>query len=188
LVAEPTSPTTSPSTEPTSGAAAVASENPVAPENNPPGDIPDNLAFVMYRNAAGKYSISHPEGWAETANGSTVTFTDKLNSVHVEVGSLTSPPTVTAARSGEVPSLEKSQPAFELKDVSAFKVGGADGVKIVYRRNSAPDPVTGRQYRDEVERYLLVKGGRELIVELSGPVGADNVDAYHQMLSDLAFA
>jgi hypothetical protein len=58
----------------------------------------------------------------------------------------------------------------------------------VYRRNSAPDPVTGRQLRDEVERYELVSGGREVIMELFGPVGADNVDAYHTMITSLRFA
>jgi hypothetical protein len=58
-------------------------------------------------------------------------------------------------------------------------------VRIVYRRNSAPDPVTGRQYRDEVERYELVAGGREIVIELFGPVGADNVDAYRTMVQSL---
>ena len=60
-------------------------------------------------------------------------------------------------------------------------------MKIVYRRNSAPGNVAGRQYRDEVERYELVSGGRELIVELFGPVGADNVDAYRTMVDSLRF-
>ena len=61
-------------------------------------------------------------------------------------------------------------------------------MRIVYRRNSAPDPVTGRKYRDEVERYELVSGGREVIVELFGPVGSDNVDAYRTMISSLRLA
>ena len=169
-------------------AAAVPSEDPVAAEDNPPGDIPDDLAFVRYRNSAGHYSITHPEGWAETEKGSTVTFTDKLNSVHVEVGDRTSPATAAGARKSDVPALRAAQPAFELRDVTTFSAHGASGVKIVYRRNSAPDPLTDRQYRDEVERYCLVLDGRELVVELSGPVGADNVDAYRTMIADLTFS
>ena len=43
--------------------------------------------------------------------------------------------------------------------------------------------MTGRQYRDEVERYELVCGGREVVMELYGPVGADNVDAYRTMIA-----
>ena len=70
-----------------------------------------------------------------------------------------------------------------LKDAVTTPAG--KGVRIVYRRNSAPDPVTGRQYRDEVERYELVSAGREVIMELFGPVGADNVDAYKTMISSL---
>jgi hypothetical protein len=174
-----------PATSAPSGAAAA--EDPVQAENNPPGDIPDNLAFVRYSNKVGHYSFTHPEGWAQTASGGTVTFTDKLNGVHIEIGTQTTAPTVSSAEKTDVPALRTGQAAFELRKVSAFSVNGASGVKIVYRRNSEPDAVTGRQYRDEVERYALVKNGRELIVELYGPVGADNVDAYKTMLESLNF-
>lgn len=168
--------------------AAVTAQDPVAAEDNPPGDIPDNLAFVMYRNEAGRYEFTHPEGWTERANGPSVLFTDKLNGVQVTLGTRSAPADEQAARATDVPALEGSQPAFELRTVSTVSVGSARGVKIVYRRNSEPDDVTGRQYRDEVERYELVSGGRELVVELFGPVGADNVDAYRTMIESLRFA
>lgn len=167
---------------------AVPAEGPVAAEDNPPGDIPDNLAFVAYRNVAGRYSFTHPEGWAETQDGSRVVFTDKLNGVQVQVGTRSAAASAQQAKGQDVPALQRSQPAFELRSVSAVTVGTAQGVRIVYRRNSEPDPVTGRQYRDEVERYALVSGGRELIVELYGPVGADNIDAYKTMIESLRFA
>jgi hypothetical protein len=157
----------------------------VPAEKNPPGDIPDNIAFVRYANATGKYSFTHPEGWAETTRGSTVTFTDKLNGVQVQLGKLMAAPTVASARQQDVPALTSSQAAFELRNVTAVTEPGGSGVRIVYRRNSAPDAVTGRQYRDEVERYELVTAGREVIVELFGPVGSDNVDAYRTMISSL---
>ncbi len=160
-------------------------QTPVAAESNPPGDIPDNLAFVPYRNAAGGYSFTHPEGWTRSETGASVTLTDKLNGVSVAPGALTAPPTVQSAAVADVPQLQAAQPAFELRTTAAASSPAGTGVRIVYRRNSAPDPVTGRVYRDEVERYELVSGGRELVMELYGPVGADNVDAYRTMLASL---
>jgi hypothetical protein len=167
------------------GAASGGAQKAVPAENNPPGDIPDNIAFVSYTNTAGRYTFKHPEGWSETTKTSTVTFTDKLNGVQAMTGTQTTAPTVASANQQDVPALTGSQAAFELRSVTAAKVPAGQGVKIVYRRNSAPDPVTGRQYRDEVDRYEVVSGGREVIVELFGPVGADNVDAYQTMISSL---
>jgi hypothetical protein len=170
--------------QPTKGA-PTAAQTAVPAEQNPPGDIPDNLAFVAYGNSAGHYLFHHPEGWAQTTNGSSVTFTDKLNGVLVTVASDTSAPTAAVAKQRDVPQLTKTQPAFELRSVQAVTEPGGTGVKIVYRRNSAPDQVTGRQYRDEVERYELVGHGHAVVIELFGPVGADNVDAYRTMVQSL---
>ncbi len=165
-----------------------AGQSPVSAENAPPGDIPDNLAFVRYTDASGHYSFTHPEGWAQTGHGTTVLFTSKLNGVQAQPGTATTPPTVDGAKARDVPALQGSQAAFELKSVTATTVPGGSGVLIVYRRNSAPDPVTGRQYRDEVQRYDLVHAGHEVIVELFGPVGADNVDAHRTMIQSLTIA
>lgn len=173
------------STAASSSAPSSDGQTPVPAESNPPGDIPDNIAFVPYTNAGGHYRFTHPEGWLEQTKGASVTFTDKLNGVFVQPGTLTTPPTVSSAKSTDVPALQRSQAAFELRGVSSVSVPFGKGVRIVYRRNSAPDQVTGRQYRDEVERYELVSGGHEVIVELFGPVGADNVDAYRTMVQSL---
>ena len=176
---------TTASTAPSSSSSAAGGGAAVPVEKNPPGDIPDNIAFVAYTNTAGRYTFTHPEGWSETTRTSTVTFTDKLNGVQVMTGTATAAPTVASANQTDVPALKSSQAAFELRDVKAVAVPGGKGVRIVYRRNSAPDPVTGRQYRDEVERYEIVSGGREVVMELFGPVGADNVDAYKTMIDSL---
>ena len=175
------------STPPSPGPAAVsgAGQSAVPVEKNPPGDIPDNVAYVAYTNAVGKYTFTHPEGWAEATKGSAVTYTDKLNGVQVWLGKLTTAPTVDSAKQQDVPALRSSQAAFELRTVAAATLPAGTGVRIVYRRNSAPDPVTGRQYRDEVERYELVSHQREVIVELFGAVGSDNVDAYKTMITSL---
>jgi hypothetical protein len=187
LPASPGSSESASSAGPASAAAGTSSpaQAAVPAEKNPPGDIPDNLAFISYTNTAGRYRFTHPEGWAETTRASTVTFTDKLNGVQAMIGTATSVPTSASARQQDVPALARSQAAFELRDATDVTVPAGHGVKIVYRRNSAPDEVTGRQYRDEVERYEIVSGGREVIMELFGPVGADNVDAYKTMITSL---
>lgn len=154
-------------------------------ESNPPGDIPDNVAYVPYRNATGHYTFTHPEGWAETPRSSGVLYTDKLNGVLVQLGKATSAPTLDRAKSDDVPALSRSQAAFELRGATAVTVPAGPGVRIIYRRNSPPDAVTGRQYRDEVERYEIFTGGHEIVMELFGPVGSDNVDAYRTMIQSL---
>jgi hypothetical protein len=174
-----------PSPTDSSGVPAGDTQAPVPAEKNPPGDIPDNIAFVGYTNTAGRYRFTHPEGWAEKTRDTTVTFTDKLNGVQAMVGTATTAPTVDSAKQQDVATLTAGQAAFELRGVNAVTLPAGKGVRVVYRRNSAPDPVTGRQYRDEVERYELVSLGREVIVELFGPVGADNVDAYKTMITSL---
>jgi len=184
VIALPTSSAPSPSSS-ASPSPAARHETPVPAEHNPPGDIPDNLAFVAYSNAAGRYRFTHPEGWAEQTHGADVLFTDKLNGVTATTGTATSPPTAASARQQDVPALQSSQAAFELRTITTVTGPAGSGVRIVYRRNSSPDPVTGRQYRDEVERYELVNHGREVVLELYGPVGADNVDAYRTMVQSL---
>jgi hypothetical protein len=173
---------------PPSSSAAAPTQTPVSAESNPPGDIPDNLAYVPFTSAAGHYRFDHPEGWAEQAGGTRALFTDKLNGVLADVGTAKTPPTVSSAKSDDVPRLSSTQPAFELRGITAVTMPGGSGVRIVYRRNSEPDAVTGRQYRDEVERYELVSHGHEVVLEMYGPVGADNVDAYRTMVRSLRIA
>jgi hypothetical protein len=181
-------PTASPTPTFTSSAPTstpLASQKPVPAESNPPGDIPDGLAFVSYGNAAGHYRFVHPEGWAEVEHGATVRFTDKLNGVAATVVPSSQAPSVASAKRDDVPRLRSTMPAFELRSVSSVTLPGGPAVLIVFRRNSDPDPVTGRQYRDEVREFLLWRNGSELRFDLFGPVGADNVDAYRTMSNSL---
>lgn len=154
-------------------------------ESNPPGDIPDNLAFVGYRSRAGGYAFTHPEGWARTGSGVRVTFTDKLNGVSVTSLTAAQAPTIASVRSTDVPRLQASVPAFRLRAIAAVTVPAGRGVRIVFRRNSAPNQVTGKVYRDEVEEYVVYAHGRLVRMDLYGPVGADNVDAYRTMSQSL---
>ncbi|MCW2594049.1 MAG: hypothetical protein JWQ86_6476, partial [Mycobacterium sp.] len=50
----------------------------VAPEQNPVGDIPDTQVYVPYGPPSQLFTVSVPEGWAQTNDGSATVFTDKL--------------------------------------------------------------------------------------------------------------
>ncbi len=171
-----------------SPSAGVPSQQAAPVEKNPPGDIPDNIAYVSYRNPAGRYTFKHPEGWASVVKGASVTFTDKLNGVNASPGLQRSAPTVAAANAQDVPELRATQPAFEQRRVTPAALLAGSGVLIVYHRNSAPDPVTGKVFRDEVQRYEIYGNGHEVILELFGPVGSDNVDPYRIMAQSLRLA
>jgi hypothetical protein len=41
--------------------------------------------------------------------------------------------------------------------------------------------VTGRSVRDDVEMYVFWKNGTEVVLGLSGPHGADNVDPWRMI-------
>lgn len=164
---------------------AAPTAKPVPVESNPPGDIPDNLAFVRYANGPGHYSFTHPEGWARTGSGTAVVFTDKLNGVAAESLAANQAPTVATARSQDVPRLRRSVPAFQLRSITGVSLPAGRGTHIVFRRNSDPNPVTGKVYRDEVEEYDVFSAGHLVRLDLFGPVGADNVDAYRTMAQSL---
>ncbi|SNS74569.1 hypothetical protein [Actinomadura mexicana] len=149
---------------------------PVETESNPPGDIPDNTAFVPFRPAGGRYEVTVPEGWARTGLPTGAGFTDKLNSVRVEVVPASTAPTVRSARDSEAPKIKATKMTVVRADSVQRKGGTA--VRLVYRFDSAPDPVTGKVVRDEAERYEFFKAGHEAVLTLSGPVGADNVDPW----------
>ena len=183
--ATPSTTAAAPSRAASTSAAPAKSVAPVPVESNPPGDIPDNLAFVRYANPAGGYSFTHPEGWARTVSGTRVRFTDKLNGVTVESLAATRAPTPSTARTDDVARLQGSVPAFQLRSVASVRLPAGRGVHLVFRRNSAPDSVTGKVYRDEVEEYDVFGHGRLVRMDLYGPVGADNVDAYRTMSQSL---
>ena len=161
--------------------AKTTQPGPVATESNPPGDIPDNQAFVAYVSTTGGFTVKVPEGWARTTSGTTVVFTDKLNSVRVEESTSASAPTVASATSADVAALKAAQPQFQLKAVTTFTRPGGTGVLITYLTDSAPDPVTNKVVRDAVERYVFWKSGRLVVLSLVGPVNADNVDPWRKV-------
>ncbi len=161
-----------------------AKQSPAAVEKAPPGDIPDNIAYVAYTNTAGRYTFMHPEGWASVVQGPAVTFTDKLNGISATSRAANAAPTVASAKT-ELVALQATQPAFEFRSMKPVALPAGTGVLIVFRRNSTPDQVTGKVFRDEVQRYEIYRGGREVILDLFGAVGSDNVDPYRKISQSL---
>jgi hypothetical protein len=61
-------------------------------------------------------------------------------------------------------------------------VKGKRQVKTTLSRQGPPNPVTGKRPKLMVDHYELAKPGKRAVVELSTPVGVDNVDAYRLMI------
>jgi hypothetical protein len=142
------------------GSSSSSAPNPNATEKSPPGDIPDNQVYVRYHPPGAHFSIKVPEGWGRSQVRGAVTFTDKLNIVAM-----------------------RERPAAGRATGTPLKRAG----QIAYRTRSLaktrPNPVTGKTTTDAVERYLYDHAGHRLVLTLSGPKGADNVDPW-RIVSD----
>ncbi len=155
-------------------------EKAVAPEKNPPGDIPDTQVFITYRSAAG-YALKVPEGWARSDNGTNVRFVDKLDAVQVTI--MQAPPKLNLAwvKDSYIPALEKRGRAVIVNNVRLVTLPGGRAFRIAYADNSEPNAVTGKQVRLEHNLYLFEYGGKLAALNLSAPYGADNVDQWRLM-------
>jgi hypothetical protein len=162
--------------------------DPNAPEVNEAGDIPDDQVFVPYAVPSGLFSLKVPEGWARTEDGTAVTFTDKLNTIRMETAAAPQAPTVASATADEVPAIESAATAYEAGEVSQVDRTGGPAVLITYRADGEPDPVTGRRTHQDVERYEFWDNGTEVVLTLSGPQGADNVDPWRIVTDSFAFS
>ncbi|MFI8793239.1 hypothetical protein [Streptomyces sp. NPDC055105] len=169
----------------TSGSGGGAQPNPAPTESNPPGDIPDNQVYVVFRPARGfsSFTVKVPEGWARTEKGPATVFTDKLNTVRVTTTSTTAAPTTGSVTSTVVPQLRSQVPKFAHPKVSEVQRHSGRVVRLTYQGDSAKDPVTGKVVRDAFERYAFYRQGHEVDLTLSGPAGADNVDPW-RIVSD----
>ncbi len=168
---------TSPSGTPTSPSA------PHATEFNPPGDIPDNAVFVDHTAPGSRVHFTVPEGWAMARSGPVTTFTDKYNSISIEVRRRASAPTVASAHKEDVPELQSSVANFALGDITMVTRQHGSAVHLAYQLDSAPNPVTDKVVRDAAERFEFWHAGEEAILTLTGPENADNVDPW-QIVSD----
>jgi hypothetical protein len=156
---------------------AMAAERAVAPEKNPPGDIPDTQAFVAFKSPAG-FSVKAPEGWARTERNNGVRFADKYNAVDIDISAAAALPSVASVKSGQAAELVKTGRAVKIKTIKNVKLPAGPAVLIVYQSNSEPNPVTNKQLRLEANRYLVFRNGKLAAIDLAAPLGADNVDQW----------
>jgi hypothetical protein len=174
-----------------SSSSSSSSSKPTSPnakEVSPNGDIPDNQAYVPYSPPGADYTVKVPEGWARTIKGGAVTFTDKLNSIRMEERSAQAAPNAAAAKRAEVPRLKQTVKGFQSPKVSTVKRSSGPGVRISYLADAQADPVTQRTGTNAVERYLFSRNGKQVVLTLSGPKGADNVDPWKIVTDSLHWA
>lgn len=164
-------------------AAIKPTETAVAPEVNPPGDIPDSQQFVSYSNSAGGYKLDIPEGWARTENGGSASFVSKFDGVKVDIAPSAPPaaPTATSVRANEAKAIQTSGKAVTITNVSDVSLPGGKAVVVKYTSNSETNPVTNKQVRLENETYVFSKNGKEAMLTVWAPQGADNVDQWQRM-------
>jgi hypothetical protein len=159
---------------------AVAQETAIAPEKNPPGDIPDSQVFIQYKSPLG-FSIEVPEGWSRQERVDGARFSDKYNIIDLAVSKTDQAPNAALASTREAVELKKTGHAVEMKSVKEMKLKSGPAVLISYASNSDPNPVTNKQIRLEHDRYLMFKSGTLVSLDLSAPLGADNVDQWQLM-------
>ena len=163
------------------GAPISSTESAVAPEVNPPGDIPDSQAFVNYENTSGGYQLETPEGWARTEAGSGVKFINKFDGVSVAIARVGAAPTLASARANEAKQIQTKGRAVTITGISEANLPAGKAIVIKYTSNSEPNPVTKRQIRLENVAYLFQQNGKEATLTVWAPKGADNVDQWNRM-------
>jgi hypothetical protein len=172
-------------TAPSGSGAGSSTLTAPAPETNPAGDIPDNQAFVPFTPPTGLFTVSVPEGWARSTDGGATIFTDKLNTVRIETRARATAPNSQSVSVDELPAIAASTPGYLPGTVTAVQRKAGQVMLITYQGASPPDPVTGKTGTDAIERYEFWRDGREVILTLSGPVGADNVDPWRTITDSL---
>jgi hypothetical protein len=155
-------------------------------ESIPPGDLPDQVAWIHPPTTAGHFQIDVPEGWGRSQpEPTTFVYRDNgmFNTIEVGWKTASSAPTVASAKSNEVPPLRQQYQgsAFQLESVTQVSLMAGSAVLIKYLVNSPPNPTTGKQERDEVVRYELFRNGVEAIFALSSIVNQDTTDFYNHV-------
>jgi len=150
-------------------------------ESAPPGDIPDNQAFVTYAAPDRAYSLQVPEGWAMTHDAAAVLFTDKYNSIRIEAHPAASQPTIDSVRATELAAVKAAAQGYLPGEVKMVQRSSGPAILVTYRADSAANSVTGKVAVEAVERYEFWRGGTEVVLTLAAPVGSDNVDPWRKV-------
>lgn len=149
-----------------------------AEESNPPADIPDNQAFVLYTAADHSFTMKYPEGWERTDSSANVMFSDKFNNITVAPHQGFYQPREAYARTVEVPEIAASTPGFVPGTISTVQLPAGPVVLITYQGASPPSPITGKSIKQDLQRYEFANAGRGVVVTLSAPAGSDTVDPW----------
>ncbi len=120
-------------------------------------------------------------------SGPNVSLSSKLSSLAVDIASATSAPTVDSVTANELPVVGAQVEAFEKVSVESVDLPSGKAVRIRYRANSAPDAVTGKKVRLEVDRYEIYRNGKLAALSLSAAAGSDNVDVWNQISSSFTW-
>jgi hypothetical protein len=163
------------------GSSAPRAASPKAPEVSPAGDIPDNQAYVPYVLPGAGVTVKVPEGWSRNSAGGAVTFTDKLNAIRVETVKAAAAPTVR-----DVARAERARVGATAR-VSTVRRRAGTAIRTTYLAAAKANAVTGKAGRDAVERYVFFHAGTDLVLTLSGPKGADNVDPWKIVTDSVQF-
>jgi hypothetical protein len=158
----------------------ATAEQPLKPEKNPPGDIPDSQVFVRYSSPLG-FNFKVPEGWARKDLSDGAAFVDKYGVITVTESDAGSAPDAAAAKQTLVPAIEKNARAVTVKKIRAVKLPAGAAVLISYDSNSDANAVTNKAIRLENDRYYLWKDGKLVSLNFSAPAGADNADQWDMM-------
>ena len=168
------------------GAPLAPQQQPLVAEKNPPGDIPDNQAFVAFKSPLG-FSIKVPEGWARREGPVTVSFIDKYNALQVVVALRAAAPTMASLKANEIADLEKSPKAVRVASVKQVALPAGPAFIVHYSANSDPNPVTNKAIRLDAANYYFWKAGKLATLTVLAPAGADNTDQWQLMAKSFAW-
>lgn len=152
---------------------------PAVVETNPPGDIPDNQAFVPYAGAG--FTVTIPEGWARSSAGSSVVFSDKYNSIKISSAPAAQAPTPATVQAVDLPKIKAASQGYVAGTVATVQRTAGPAVLATYHAYSAVNPVTGKVADEAVERYTFWRAGKSVTLTLAAPVGSDNVDPWRKV-------
>jgi hypothetical protein len=87
-------------------------------------------------------------------------------------------PTVASVTQTDVPAVKAAAKNFQPGTVKTVTRKAGPAVLATYGADADPNPVTGKVVHDAVERYAFWRAGKTVVLTLSGPQGADNVDPW----------
>ena len=84
-------------------------------------------------------------------------------------------------QANEVKQIQSHVRAVTVSKVSEVTLPAGKAVAIKYTSNSDPSAVTNKQVRLENVTYIFYRNGKEAMLTMWAPLGADNVDQWNRM-------